>query len=517
MNAGKVWDKKIRARTPQTGCHSPALTRKATMAASPQWRVRDGIFCFFRRVHIAPGLTVNLSKSGPSLSLGVRGAHVTLSSSGIRKTIGLPGSGCFYTSKQGWHSGAHTAPQFASANAAPPFQQSGANAAGSPVLLDGYKGWINGGVYSLETTYNRREKSWHIHAHILCDASAALPGAAQKCDFFGEQTYAFTAIKRRIEFDWLRLWRSDCGKARAREPLTWTIDKDRAQFERWVRLGREMALREYVGRTWQPIAGLSAEETARRTEWNRNYRRVIDIRPVNDRDKAAKEVLKYVTKGAQFSDNPGADPRTGLGGAVEVFCDATKGARFVQTFGTWYGAQFDTNFDTNHLDDWGERKCTCGLNIWERMGVFHRGDVVMDEAGRWHLRAPLDHRCRGTRGSANHPGIGCASRVIRLGRRVGHVLLLCALHCEGRSRFKWWGRRAYEMGARRRAFVGIKGHVSGGTLEHVSGAHWGTSRGARLGHASGGTVGHVLRVARAQCEGTPLISHLGRGRHVVTN
>jgi hypothetical protein len=60
-----------------------------------------GYFRFFQRVHIAPGLTVNLAKTGPSLSLGVRGAHVTLSSTGIRKTIGLPGSGCFYTSKQG--------------------------------------------------------------------------------------------------------------------------------------------------------------------------------------------------------------------------------------------------------------------------------------------------------------------------------------------------------------------------------------------------------------------------------
>jgi len=75
-----------------------------------------GYFRLFRRVRIAPGLTVNLSKSGPSLSLGVRGAHVTLGSNGIRKTIGLPGSGLFYTSKQGWHTGAHTAPQFASAS-----------------------------------------------------------------------------------------------------------------------------------------------------------------------------------------------------------------------------------------------------------------------------------------------------------------------------------------------------------------------------------------------------------------
>jgi Protein of unknown function (DUF4236) len=33
---------------------------------------------FFRRVRIAPGLTINLSKSRPSLSVGGRGAHVTL-------------------------------------------------------------------------------------------------------------------------------------------------------------------------------------------------------------------------------------------------------------------------------------------------------------------------------------------------------------------------------------------------------------------------------------------------------
>ena len=91
-----------------------------------------GYFRLFRRVRIAPGLTVNLSKSGPSLSLGVRGAHVTLGRTGIRKTIGLPGSGLFYTSKQGWHTGAHTAPQFASASTAPPFQQSGTNVAGLP-------------------------------------------------------------------------------------------------------------------------------------------------------------------------------------------------------------------------------------------------------------------------------------------------------------------------------------------------------------------------------------------------
>ena len=94
-----------------------------------------GSFRFFRRVHIAPGLTVNLSKSGPSLSLGARGAHVTLSRSGVRNTVGLPGSGCFYTSKEGWHSGAHSAPEFSSATAAPPVEYSGWQTAGHIAMV----------------------------------------------------------------------------------------------------------------------------------------------------------------------------------------------------------------------------------------------------------------------------------------------------------------------------------------------------------------------------------------------
>ena len=53
---------------------------------------------FFRRMRIAPGLTVNLSKSGPSLSVGGRGGHVTLGGSrGRRTTIGLPGTGLYWT------------------------------------------------------------------------------------------------------------------------------------------------------------------------------------------------------------------------------------------------------------------------------------------------------------------------------------------------------------------------------------------------------------------------------------
>ncbi len=63
---------------------------------------------FYRRVRLLPGVHVNLSRSGPSLTLGIRGAHVTVGKRGIRRTVGLPGTGVFYTTQDGWHSGAHT-------------------------------------------------------------------------------------------------------------------------------------------------------------------------------------------------------------------------------------------------------------------------------------------------------------------------------------------------------------------------------------------------------------------------
>lgn len=66
-------------------------------------------FRFYRRVHLCPGLSVNLSRSGPSLSVGVRGAHVTVGRRGVTRTVGIPGTGVFYTSRGGLHSGYHSA------------------------------------------------------------------------------------------------------------------------------------------------------------------------------------------------------------------------------------------------------------------------------------------------------------------------------------------------------------------------------------------------------------------------
>jgi hypothetical protein len=54
-------------------------------------------FRLFRRIKIAPGITINLSKSGLSASAGMRGARVTLGPRGVRRTVGIPGTGVSYS------------------------------------------------------------------------------------------------------------------------------------------------------------------------------------------------------------------------------------------------------------------------------------------------------------------------------------------------------------------------------------------------------------------------------------
>ena len=55
---------------------------------------------FYRRVKILPGVSLNFSKRGTSLSVGTRGAHVTLGRGHVRETVGIPGTGISYTSNQ---------------------------------------------------------------------------------------------------------------------------------------------------------------------------------------------------------------------------------------------------------------------------------------------------------------------------------------------------------------------------------------------------------------------------------
>jgi hypothetical protein len=54
-----------------------------------------------RRIRIARGISLNLSKSGLSTSFGGRGYHMTVGHGHIRNTVGLPGTGMYWTSVSG--------------------------------------------------------------------------------------------------------------------------------------------------------------------------------------------------------------------------------------------------------------------------------------------------------------------------------------------------------------------------------------------------------------------------------
>ena len=55
-------------------------------------------FRFQRRIKIAPGVRLNVSKSGVSTSVGTRGARVTFGDGKRRTTVGIPGTGLSHTS-----------------------------------------------------------------------------------------------------------------------------------------------------------------------------------------------------------------------------------------------------------------------------------------------------------------------------------------------------------------------------------------------------------------------------------
>jgi hypothetical protein len=56
-------------------------------------------FRFYKRIKIIDGLTLNLSKRNISTSIGVRGFHYTTGTAGDRVTLGLTGTGLFWTKK----------------------------------------------------------------------------------------------------------------------------------------------------------------------------------------------------------------------------------------------------------------------------------------------------------------------------------------------------------------------------------------------------------------------------------
>ena len=260
---------------------------------------------------------------------------------------------------------------------------------------------LKGGMTAIETTYSRTLKSWHVHAHSLVDLTKPLPSKhAAKVDFFGKKVLPFIALKWRWEYDWLCLWNGKWGKMPSRKQPKIGVQKWKDswdgywfKFGEWVRAKRAHSTlwaKQWDGTHYvlrQDLTECEIERYRMLEAWNSRNTIVIDIRPVTDREKVVKEVLKYITKVADFGHNPEA---------VEEFCNATRGVRMVQTWGSWYGVDLETVFDPAHLDDWGAiPPCACGQNAWENVGVLYRHQVAMDSGGRWLVKRPWAHNCAG--------------------------------------------------------------------------------------------------------------------------
>jgi hypothetical protein len=106
-----------------------------------------GYFRFRRSFRLLPGLRLNLGKRSASLSVGVRGAHVTFGGpQGTRTTISAPGTGLSYTEVS---KPAHAPPD---ASAAPVEQPSASRGWLWLVLLIVFAAWLIFGASGCATT-----------------------------------------------------------------------------------------------------------------------------------------------------------------------------------------------------------------------------------------------------------------------------------------------------------------------------------------------------------------------------
>ena len=97
----------------------------------------SGYLRFRRTLRVAPGIRLNLSKSGLSTSFGPRGLHYTVGHGRRRTTVGIPGTGVFYTSYSQAHARAAGRPRHSRPVAAspPPSGVTAANGTGSLATL----------------------------------------------------------------------------------------------------------------------------------------------------------------------------------------------------------------------------------------------------------------------------------------------------------------------------------------------------------------------------------------------
>ena len=130
-------------------------------------------FRFRRTIRIVPGVRLNVSRSGTSISLGGRGFHSTVGPKGTRTTVGLPGSGLSWTSYRPYTTGRQ--PQFE--------PSSTPDSAITPSSIDpeaivfesaALEQLISGSTSELAPILDAVRKRWRFHPIVLVLALSAV-------------------------------------------------------------------------------------------------------------------------------------------------------------------------------------------------------------------------------------------------------------------------------------------------------------------------------------------------------
>lgn len=195
-----------------------------------------------------------------------------------------------------------------------------------------------GGIRSIEVTFNREEKTWHPHLHILFDSPYPITGIRPK---------TFQRLIARLEYSWLRVCSPAFASSNGRSEtafLCWEAERNKH---------------------------------GKGDPWNLENRRIIKLKGVIDGPGAVAEVMKYISKGNRFHDVPEA-----VGG----FLAAVRSFRMIQRYGSFYNFQIERGAAETFL------KCDCGKGEWERLGVYDFSSVVQSETGCWYLRWDFQKR-----------------------------------------------------------------------------------------------------------------------------
>ena len=130
-------------------------------------------FRFRRTIRIVPGVRLNLSRSGSSISLGARGFHYTVGPKGTRETVGLPGSGLSWTSYRPYRTGRQpqSKPSSTPDSAITPSSiDPGAIVFESAAIEE----LVSGSTSELAPILDAVRKRWRFHPIVLALASLAV-------------------------------------------------------------------------------------------------------------------------------------------------------------------------------------------------------------------------------------------------------------------------------------------------------------------------------------------------------